>query len=490
MREFISIASNFDCIISDIALDSRKVHPGSVFVAYAGANYDGRDFIAEAVANGAVAIIQEGDLSSVTQKAFDAEKKITIISLDDIRSKIGIIAAKFYGNPTKEMSVVGVTGTNGKTSCTQFIAKSLQALGQSCGVIGTLGMGLPDELISTVNTTPDAITLQWQFAKFKKQNIKTVAMEVSSHGLEQKRVEGINFKIAVFTNLTHEHLDSHHDMENYFAAKKKLFLWPNLQYAVINVDDPYGRRLLQEVPSSVNSYAYSVSGQDLSLNIPTVKSSDVSLDRNGFSAKIISPWGEGVIQSSLLGVFNLSNLLAVFTTLMLLGVEFEEAFKSLSLLKPFAGRMQSYGGGKFPLIVVDYAHTPDALENALAALREHCHGKLWCVFGCGGDRDRGKRPIMGQIAERLSDNIIITDDNPRNEDPEQIVKDIVAGLLCPWAAEIEHDRRTAITHAINNAGPQDVILIAGKGHENYQIIGNEKIPFNDADVVLSCLGSF
>lgn len=489
LQEYISIPEDMDCLLSGISIDSRKINSNYLFIAYQGAKVDGRDFIESAISNGAIAILCDGDNKSVTTQkdASSKAKKITIITLPDVKSKLGIIAAKFFGNPTQDMTIIGVTGTNGKTSCTQFIAKALQALNYSCGVIGTLGMGFPDALFSTINTTPDPITLQSQFADLKRKGAKAVALEASSVGLLQGRLQGVVFDIAIFTNLTRDHLDDHHNMENYFAAKKQLFSMPNLQYAVINIDDEYGRRLLHELPGSVNAYAYSVMGSDLSLNIPTVQATEVELVKNGINAKITSPWGIATINSTLLGRFNLSNLLAVFTTLQLMGMDFDGVVKSLNTLKPFGGRMQSYGGGRYPLVVIDYAHTPDALEKALMALREHSQGKLWCVFGCGGDRDRGKRPIMGQIAERLCDNVIITDDNPRNEDPQQIVKEIVAGLLCPWAAEIEHDRRVAITHTIYSAAPEDMILIAGKGHENYQIIGDEKIPFNDADVVISCL---
>ena len=344
-----------------------------------------------------------------------------------------------------------------------------------CGVIGTLGIGFPDKLNPTINTTPDPITLQKEFAKLKLQGAKAAAVEVSSAGLEQGRLNNVNFTAAIFTNLTRDHLDFHVTMQNYAAAKKKLFTQFNVQYGVINVDDDFGRQLLDELSNNTKMqlYAYTTQNMDY-LDIPTVKAAEISLGSNGIAAKIISPWGSGILHSPLLGKFNVSNLLAVLTSLGIMGFNFHDIMKNLSLLKPFAGRMQSYGGGKAPLVVVDYAHTPDGLEKALLALREHCHGRLWCVFGCGGERDRGKRPLMGQIAERLCDQVIITDDNPRNEDSQRIIDDIVSGLVCPWAVEIEHDRRIAISHAIHCARRKMLFLSPAKDMKIIKLLAMTK----------------
>lgn len=484
LEGLVSIPPEYDCDIFGVAIDSRKVESKFLFIAYPGFKNDGREYISSAILNGAVVVFCEDEkISITTQEVAEQQRRVLIITYPEVRKSVGTIAAKFYGDPTREMFVVGVTGTNGKTSCTQFIAKTLQDLHYPCGVLGTLGMGFPEKLTPVDNTTSDPVTLQSRLAELKDQSAQAVAMEVSSHGLEQNRLQGVHFNVAVFTNLTRDHLDYHGTMENYGAAKKKLFSMPGLEYAVINIDDEFGRRLLQGLPKALKLYAYSVQETECPAGVGLIKAYDIKLEAQGIRAKVTSPWGDGVIESTLLGKFNLSNLLAVMTTLGIMQIPLPEILKALALLRPFGGRMQSFGGGKLPLVVVDYAHTPDALEKALLALREHCLGKLWCVFGCGGERDPGKRPMMGQIAERLSDNIIITNDNPRSENPDRIISDIVAGLTCPWAAEIEADRRIAIAHAINSSKQGDVILVAGKGHENYQIIGMEKIPYSDIDVV-------
>jgi len=312
-------------------------------------------------------------------------------------------------------------------------------------------------------------------------------MEVSSHGLAQGRVNGIDFSIGVFTNLTREHLDYHGTMANYGDAKKSLFLQYNLKHAVINADDEFGRGLIQELKSLVDVYAYTIS--DITVEgIPTIRTQNIETSFITTSADVTTPWGSGLLKSRLLGRFNLSNLLAVLAVLGIMKIDISEALAGITELEGVDGRMQVFGGKQNqPLVVVDFAHTPDALEQALLALREYCHGALWCVFGCGGDRDRGKRPIMGKVVERYSDHMIITNDNPRTENPKQIVDDILRGLLCPWAVEVEYDRAAAIVYAINSARADDVILIAGKGHEDYQIVGEEKLSFSDREVVIKAL---
>lgn len=460
LENIITVAD--DCEITGLASDSREIKPGFLFVALSGAKTDGRKYINEALAHGASAVISE-DI------------------IPDLRDKLGHIAARFYDYPASKMTIIGITGTNGKTSCSQFLAQALQMNGIPCGVIGTLGAGFPDDLIYGAYTTPDPISLHQQLSILHQRGAKAIAMEVSSHALEQGRVNGIDFNIAIFTNLSRDHLDYHKTMQNYGAAKEKLFLRSELQYAIINADDDFGGQLLERLDSrQLNIISY---GQNA-----MVHAENIELNFTGFNAKIISPWGEGILTSKLLGRFNISNLLAVLGALSALEMPFDKILDTLSNLKNIPGRMQAITAKNKPLAVVDFSHTPDALEKALTSLREHCHGKLWCVFGCGGDRDRGKRPIMGEIAERLSDHIIITDDNPRTEDREQITNDIVSGLLCPWAAEIEHGRGVAITHALECAQEGDIVLIAGKGHEPYQIIGTEKIPFSDAECVVNCAG--
>ena len=460
--------------ISGLALDSRLVSPGDLFCAYSGNKEDGAKYIEDAIAKGAVAVL----CSSKVEKI----KNIPIFYLPNLQHIIGKLAAKFHEYPAENLTVIGVTGTNGKTSITQLIARSLEMLGKKCGIIGTLGVGFPDELTSTGLTTPDAITVQKSLVEFLEKGAEAVTVEASSHALDQGRLESANFKIAVFTNLTRDHLDYHSDMESYFVAKKILFQQKSLKTAVINIDDEYGRRLFSDLPKGVGAYAYSIE-EDSDTKYPKIiRAKNIKMLPDGIKADLVTPWGEGELKTHLLGRFNLSNLLAVLATLCLLNIDFGKALKTLNALPIVLGRMQIVRANTKtagPLVVIDYSHTPDALEKALKALREHCHGKLCCVFGCGGDRDRGKRPIMGRIAEQFSDHIVVTSDNPRSEDPEKILADVVSGLICPAKAKVEVDRSLAIHHAIKYADVSDVVLIAGKGHEDYQLIGKNKIPFSD-----------
>ena len=483
LQDIANIDAEHDCIITGIAIDSRVVKYGNLFLAYSGAISDGRDFIAEVIHKGALAVLCEDKLPS----GLTLSKTIPVIVVPNLKSKIGLIAAKFYDYPARKLTVIGVTGTNGKTSTTHYIATVLTKLGVACGVIGTIGVGFPGKLKPMINTTSDPVTLQRCLFELNKSGAKAVAMEVSSHGLAHGRVNGIDFSIGVFTNLTRDHLDYHGTMANYGDVKKSLFLQYNLKHAVINADDEFGRGLIQELKDSINVYAYTTS--DVAIDgIQMVRAQNIELNLAAISADVATPWGSGLLKSRLLGRFNLSNLLAVLAVLGVMKVDVNEALTIISELEAVNGRMQVFGGKQNkPLVVIDYAHTPDALEQALLTLREYCHGALWCVFGCGGDRDRGKRPIMGKVVERCSDHIIITNDNPRTEDPKHIVDDILQGLLCPWAVEVEYDRMAAIGYAINNAKPDDVILIAGKGHEEYQIIGKEKLPFSDKEVVMKAL---
>lgn len=472
-----------DCLITGITIDSRKVKAGDLFLAYQGATVDGRDFITDAIHQGASAVLCEDNIPKRL-----ASLTVPIIAIPSLKNYIGLIGAKFYGYPSRTLTVIGVTGTNGKTSITQFIATILTAVGVPCGVIGTIGIGFPGKLSPLINTTPDALTLQQYLFELKKDGAQAVAMEVSSAGLVQQRVKGIDFKIAVFTNLTRDHLDYHGTMENYGAAKKILFQQPGLKYAVINADDAFGRKLIHELKFLLDVYAYTTTSE--ATEVATINTKDTTLNITGITAHIHTPWGKGLLRSNLLGKFNLSNLLAVVTVLGIMQINLKSFLKSMEKLTTAPGRMQTFGGNGKPLVVVDYAHTPDALEKVLLVLREYCHGTLWCVFGCGGDRDCGKRPIMGKIAEQLCDHVIITNDNPRNEDPQAIINDVLKGLLCPWAVEVEQDRRAAIAHAIDCASANDIVLIAGKGHEDYQIIGKEKFHFSDQEVVMKVLDGY
>ena len=461
--------------ISGLALDSRKVQPGDLFFAYRGEKVDGRDYINDAIARGAAAVVIEGDLVQVQQDA----NKTVIVTLPNLRARMGEIVAQFYGYPSAKLTVIGVTGTNGKTSITHFLAESLTAQQHLCGVIGTLGMGFLPKLSPVINTTPDIITLHQACAQLVAEHACAVAMEVSSHALVQERVAGVAFDIGVFTNLTRDHLDYHGTMEDYAAAKRQLFLTPNLGCAVINCDDEFGEVLVQELVTTLPVYGYSLKNDA----VAAIRVKKIKMQNGVTYASVITPWGEGVLATRLLGEFNLSNLLAVLTVLGVMGIDLTAALAACANLSTVKGRMEMFGGDEKPLVVVDYAHTPDALERVLLTLRQHCRGKLWCVFGCGGDRDQGKRPLMGKIAEKYADNLIITNDNPRTEDPERIAVDIVSGMANAKKALIELDRKQAIEKALQSAATNDIVLIAGKGHEDYQIIGAEKTFFSDAAIV-------
>lgn len=470
-----------DPLITGLSLDSRKVKPGDLFFAYNGTQLDGRIFIDEAIEKGAVAILAEVDSKEET---FHLKKNVPIFPIDQLKGRIGEIASIFYGHPSKKLKIIGITGTNGKTSCSYFIAESLHQLKKKCAVIGTLGSGLYGEIEPGSLTTPDPIELHALFAKFVEQEVKIVAMEVSSHSLDQGRINAIKFAVSIFTNLTHDHLDYHGTMEAYGAAKKKLFDKSLTKNAIINVDDPFGKELFESLDRK-DSFAYTLNKnfeKNINLNA-LIYADQVELNQTGIRAQINSPWGKGVLQAPLMGQFNLHNMLATLATLNLLKIPFNDSLNALSHLSPVPGRMQTLGGNNQPLVVVDYAHTPDALEKALIALRAHCEGKLLCLFGCGGDRDRGKRPLMAKIAETYSDSVMVTDDNPRTEDPTQIVADIMAGFNAPEKIIVQHDRSRAIHDIIHSATVGDVVLIAGKGAEQFQQLGNQKIPFSDVEKV-------
>ncbi|TYO70256.1 UDP-N-acetylmuramoyl-L-alanyl-D-glutamate--2,6-diaminopimelate ligase [Pseudomonas sp. CK-NBRI-02] len=457
-----------DPLIRELTLDSRQVRPGDLFLAVPGAKVDGREHIADALARGAAAVAYEEQGASVLP--------ITEAPLIPVRGLIGQlseIAGRFYGEPSRQLDLVGVTGTNGKTSVTQLVAQALDALGQRCGLIGTLGTGFYGELRSGRLTTPDPIAVQATLNDLKHGGAKAVAMEVSSHALEQGRVAALAFDIAVMTNLSRDHLDYHGSMEAYEAAKAKLFAWPNLRCRVVNLDDEFGRRLAQSHGES-RLISYSLLDPTATLFCKQAR-----FDDDGVRAVLVTPQGEHALRSRLLGRFNLSNMLAAVATLLALDYPLDEILKVTPQLQGPIGRMQRLGGGEKPLVVVDYAHTPDALEKVLEALRPHAHGRLLCLFGCGGDRDRGKRPLMAEVAERLADRVLVTDDNPRTEDPQRIFDDIRPGFAKPADVEFVAGRGDAIAHLIATAAADDVIVLAGKGHEDYQEINGERHDFSD-----------
>jgi UDP-N-acetylmuramoyl-L-alanyl-D-glutamate--2,6-diaminopimelate ligase len=390
------------------------------------------------------------------------------------------MAAELAGNPSEQLLMVAVTGTNGKTSCSQWIASALGALGRPTTVIGTLGHGFPGQLEALANTTPDALALHPLLARHRLAGAQCVAMEASSHALAQDRLSGSRFDIALFTNLTRDHLDYHGDMERYGEAKARLFDWPGLRFAVVNVGDAFGRRLVDRMRdrhTRVLTYGFEQG---------VVSGARLDLHRFGLSLEIRTPWGEGRVESALWGEHNAANLLGVLGVLIAADVPFDQAVRALADLQPVEGRMQTLGGDGKPLVVIDYAHTPDALSHVLQALRRHLsRGRLACVFGCGGERDAGKRPLMGEAASRLADRVVITSDNPRAEDPSAIIAAIAAGAAGGYA--VEPDRAQAIATAIAAAAADDVVLVAGKGHERWQEIAGVRHPFSDAAVCAACL---
>ncbi|MDR5172336.1 UDP-N-acetylmuramoyl-L-alanyl-D-glutamate--2,6-diaminopimelate ligase [Methylobacillus flagellatus] len=456
--------------------DSRRASAGSLFLAYPGEQADGRRFIEQAIANGAAGVIWE-------QEGFDWNPSWAVANqpVTGLRRKASAIAGEFYDHPSRHLWMIGVTGTNGKTSCSHWLAQAFNALRRKAVVIGTLGNGFPDALSAAANTTPDPILLQSMLADYLQAGAEVAAMEVSSHGLDQGRVNGIDFKIAVLTNLTRDHLDYHGDMASYAGAKRKLFHFDGVQTAILNQDDAFGRELLSELKAKgKHVLSYGLSGGD-------VRGHDLYFDAEGLHMHVHTPQGEAAVHAKLVGRFNASNLLAVLATLLASEVALEDAVRVLAEIRPAPGRMQQLGGGDQPLVVVDYAHSPDALEKALLALREQAKASLICVFGCGGDRDKGKRSLMAEVASRLADKVIVTSDNPRNEDPEAIIAEVVAGLHGP--AQVEPDREQAIIAAVRSAQAGDVVLIAGKGHEDYQEISGVRHPFNDAAVAAIILGA-
>lgn len=468
-----------------LALDSRAVRRGDVFFALRGGNRHGLEFLAEVQAAGAMAVVWEPPYP----EAFPAAGSgLPLLEAPGLRRTLGQIASRFHNDPSRRMAVVGITGTDGKTSCAHFIAQALNdAKVGPCGLLGTLGLGVYGAVESTLHTTPDALAVQRWLAKLAAGGRRYAVMEASSHALDQGRVEGIEFAVAVLTHLSRDHLDYHGSLDAYATAKRRLFLDHRPHCAVLNLDDAFGRSLAVDLRGHTPTVGYSL-GEPHHQTDRLVRGEKLELLPGGLRLTIRSSWGDGELQAGLLGRFNASNLLAALATLLALEVPFDEAMTRLTHTVPVSGRMERVSGTPDqPLAVIDYAHTPHALEQVLSALREHGGNRLWCVFGCGGDRDAGKRPLMGAVAERWADRIIVTNDNPRTEDPDQIVSAILAGMRQPHAAAVIRNREAAIAEALAEAAAGDLVLIAGKGHEDYQIIGTERRPFSDRAVVQQCL---
>ena len=475
--------------VADLTLDSRSVRPGAAFLACRGRTRHGLEFAPAAVAAGARAVLWE-PAPGVSAPEFAAP--VLTVAVPELGAQAGFIADRFFGAPSARLMVVGVTGTNGKTTCAWLLAAALSASGRSCAYLGTLGAGLAGQIVAGTRTTPDAVTLQRQLAQLCEAGAAAVAMEVSSHALDQRRCAGVRFQIAAFTNLSRDHLDYHGDMRAYAAAKGALFDWPTLGARVINVDDEFGAELAtRSAPGDL--LIVTGSQGDPAQRVPDarfVRAARYTHVARGLEIDLATSWGEATLRSALLGDFNVDNLLTVLGVLLASGMALQPACDVLSACAAPPGRMQLAGGEGLPLAIVDYAHTPDALDKALRAARAHCAGKLLCVFGCGGDRDRGKRAAMGRVAESLADALYITDDNPRGEDPQRIVADIVAGLRESARAHVLHDRAAAIAAALATATPGDVVLVAGKGHEDYQLVGAERRAFSDLTQVRSVLASW
>ncbi|CAJ94352.1 UDP-N-acetylmuramoyl-L-alanyl-D-glutamate--2,6-diaminopimelate ligase [Cupriavidus necator] len=481
--------------------DTRRLARGDVFFAYVLGNArlatDGRLYIAQAIAAGAGAIVYEAD-------GFDwpFSDVVPHLAVSHLHQLAGPIAAGWHGNPVRGLAVTGITGTNGKTSCSQWLARVLQAAGTPCATIGTLGTGFPGALQATGFTTPDAVQLQASLASLHDAGARAVAMEVSSHGLEQERVAGTHFSVAVLTNLTQDHLDYHGSMAEYEAAKESLFRWDGLRTAVVNRDDAMGQRLLAADAAAIGAphvIEYGIDGPGAAtVRRPRgewLRATNVRATPTGTAFHIDGSFGSAEMATPMIGAFNVSNLLAVLGAALANGVAWDAAIAALRALTPVEGRMELFGaagGPDAPLAVVDYAHTPDALAQTLAALRpvaQARNGRLWCVFGCGGDRDPIKRPLMGAVAEREADEVILTSDNPRSEDPQDILDAIADGMAVRARARQIEDRAAAILYAVRHAAPADVVLVAGKGHEATQEIQGRKRPFSDREHVRLALAT-
>lgn len=465
--------------ISGLVLDSRFVRPGDAFVAIAGFGAHGLGFVEQAKAAGAVAVLFDPPAPAELPAPADA------IAVPGLRSRMGVMADQFHGHPSRAMTMVGVTGTNGKTSTVQLLTQAWQLLGIVNGSVGTLGVGLYGQLVEPNGfvTTPLVLQMHQLLAQLRDDGAKAVAMEVSSHALDQGRVDAVHYDVAVFTNLTRDHLDYHGSMEAYGAAKAKLFQRPGLKAAAINLDDAFGRELIATLAPDVQAIGLSSTGQSGA----TIRAENLVLDGQGIGFDLIIGDARHPLRSPLLGRFNVDNLLAVAGALYGLGQPTSTIAHVLGQLQPIAGRMNRLGGHGEPTVVIDYAHTPDALEQALRSLHGHLNGRLLCVFGCGGERDTGKRPQMAAIAEELADVVFVTDDNPRGEDGDVIVADIMAGFADASRVNVQRDRARAIGAAVAQAGPGDIVLVAGKGHEPYQEIAGIKHPFDDTDVASRAL---
>ena len=482
----IEVSEYADNSIIGLALDSRDIIKGYVFIALAGSKQHGMAYIDQAINNGACAIIY--DPAGIESTLVEDSSQIPMIAINGLAVKLGHIAARFYGNPSELMTVIGITGTNGKTSCSQFLSQMLD----DSSVIGTLGWGEWSNLKKTINTTPDALEMQRILAELLKANKKAVAIEVSSHGLDQGRINGVAIKGAIYTNISRDHLDYHGTMDAYIQAKLLLLKSVGLAFVVVNLDDVFSDQIVAAVPEKVEIWGFSVKGKTRS-NCTNIIAENILTTDNGIEFELYCHGNKHRIKAPIYGHFNVENILTVFTTMLAMGVAEAEAIKRLEFIRPIPGRMERLGDERSPLIFVDYAHTPDALDKVLSSIKKHCTQALWVVFGCGGDRDKGKRSQMGQIATQWADHVIITDDNPRYENALDIVNDILKGCqdignsTISRNVEVIQDRALAIQSVLARAAAKDCIVVAGKGHELYQEVNGVRLNFSDSQVISDAL---
>jgi len=485
LLEGLDVAAPHGLQVTDLVQDSRAATPGCVFLACPGRTTHGLVHAAAAVERGAVAVLWEpgADLEPPA-----LPERVAAIAIPHLSRHVGELADRFFRSPSADLRVAGITGTNGKTTTAFLLAQASDFLGRRGWYVGTLGHGHPGSVKEAGLTTPDAVTVQRRLAEARDEGASTLALEVSSHALDQERVAGVHFDTAVFTNLTRDHLDYHGTLEAYGAAKARLFHTPGLRCAVINVRDPFGRELIERLDPTIEQIVYTTAN-DVWAERGTgwIRVSGMRATSNGLTLNVETSWGAGLLRSPLVGGFNAENLLAVLGVLLGWNVPLQKALAALALCVAPPGRMESFGGGTQPLVLVDYAHSPDALAKVLDAARAHARGRLICVFGCGGDRDPGKRPLMGGIAEAGADVAIVTDDNPRTEESGAIIAQVLAGMRDAAAAHVVPDRAEAIRYAIADADAGDVVVIAGKGHEDYQVVGTEKRAFSDRETVQACL---
>ncbi len=471
--------------VNGLAQDHRKVRSGNLFIAHQGFNTHGLLYARDAVAKGAAVVLWDGDIVNRDEILDSISNKVLCLHCGNLKQKVGEIASRYYEQPSLSLNMIGVTGTDGKTTIAHFIAQCLDTYDVHCGILGTLGNGFINNLHATGLTTVGALQIQKTLSEIRDAGARHAVMEVSSHGLEQGRVNGVAFTIAVFSNLASDHLDYHETMENYVEAKRRLFYTPGLKAAVINLDDDFGRELAKACRDHVCVWGYSMQSDARSLSEYAdylVHTTDIEPYETGFRLDVRTPQGNGRFDVPILGRFNVSNVLAVLATLLISQASFDEVVASMRNIHPVDGRVEMIAEDGQPVVVVDYAHTEQGLQAVCESIREHFRGRMWCLFGCGGDRDRSKRPRMARVAERYADRIIVTTDNPRHENPQRIIDEILAGFENRDKVDTIPDRREAIEIAIMQAQPGDVVLLAGKGHETSQIVGDVHIAFDDRRV--------